>query len=91
VSLGSDHVGHDCADKKSFFALKNYPAAGAAGFNVKWPREDRGAATGGTLQLYTPSQGETDGAEISFHRNLLGVSQYSPAGGNDLLNTTPDE
>ena len=46
-----DHVRHNRADKKSFFAFEDYPTSVTAVFEIEGPRDDRGAATGRTLQF----------------------------------------
>jgi len=71
ADFGRDHVRHDRADKKAFFAFEGHIAGGAVNSDIEGPPKDRGSAAGGALQLETPPQREGDCARISFHLKLL--------------------
>src|SRR6266576_352810 len=49
--LGRDHVRHDRAHKKSFFAFENHAAGIALMLEIERARDDRSSRADGTLQL----------------------------------------
>jgi len=54
ADLSRDHVRHNRADEKAFFAFEGRVAGGAVNFDIEGPPENRSAAASGALQLKTP-------------------------------------